>query len=123
MKIILLVGILLHFIYPDCSNFLQYQCMLNNDCEWIDTYNQGLCSDLLESDCSSGDFGYCFWGMTFRGTEECQGGNYSISTGFCTEHENIIKKFIDNTLDSSIENLLTIFGYEKLGDKNIFLMN
>ena len=120
---ILIIFIMVNLIYSDCTTLSQYQCMVDTECQWIDDYKQGLCSDLNQSQCNSGDYGYCFWGDSYGGLEECQGGNYSISQGFCAENQNIVTNFIDNSIDDSIESLLINFGYQKLGDKNIYLIN
>ena len=78
----------------ECSEMNMLQCGSDDECNWIQDFETGNCSDLLfENDCNSAscsweygclEMGWWYnWCYTYG--YECVGGNYQIESGYCEE--------------------------------------
>ena len=89
---------LFSFIYSQCDYDNESLCIsnANEDCEWIEDIQSGLCSSLIGDECNAAngcswdyeciEYGWWYdWCYTYG--YECNGGSYTIDNGYCQEVE------------------------------------
>ena len=89
---------LFSFIYSQCDYDNESLCIsnANEDCEWIEDIQSGLCSSLNGDECNAAngcswdyeciEYGWWYdWCYTYG--YECNGGSYTIDNGYCQEVE------------------------------------
>lgn len=71
--------VVLSFIYSQCDNLNELNCISNHNCEWVQE-EYGNCEDIINSfDC--GEIEECSW------WSGCHGGTYLINSSYCQESE------------------------------------
>jgi len=77
------------FIYSQCNEYNQNNCIGDNSCEWVENIESGNCSSLSDGECNSYDGcylqnNYPGW---YDGSWTCEGGTYQIDDSYCQEIE------------------------------------
>jgi len=106
------------FSAKDCTKLSKYPCTITPECEWITDESNGLCNDLSEDECKSGEYRYCYWNSAYDNQSECLGGKYFRNSGSCEESKNFISRYIDNTVDQALIQILLANGFELKEERN-----
>ena len=95
------------FIYSQCDEYSQNECVGDNSCDWIEDVEFGNCSDYSTgTECETD--GNCNWECTqwgswytwiCYGTYVCMGGTFEDDNSYCDEIEFLIG---DTNLDHTI---------------------
>ena len=117
MKKIFLSIIILNVLLSQCDNVSSYVCQLNPECEWFSESTEGMCSELNQDQCQSGQYNYCYWNG-WGGSGECMGGNYILKNEYCGNANNIITKYVDKKIDDGLVRLLLDAGFQKIEINN-----
>ena len=114
---------------PTCDEMTEFQCVSEQDCNWIEDISTGSCSSLGSYACNSTP--QCNWTCTQWGSwytwicygYGCSGGTYQDDNSYCEENEYLLgdinSDFIVNILDI-IDLVQVILNLESnnLGDIN-----
>tara|TARA_Y100001970_G_scaffold122493_2_gene151871 strand:+ start:44047 stop:45789 length:1743 start_codon:yes stop_codon:yes gene_type:complete len=108
-----MVGVIL----SQCDNASSYACQLNPACEWISESTEGLCSELNQQECQSGQYNYCYW-QGWGEQAQCTGGNYISKKEYCIDANNAINEFVDNVAIRGLSTLLKSAGFREVYKDN-----
>ena len=117
MKRIFLSFIIFNVILSQCDNVSSYVCQLNPECEWFSETTEGMCSELNQTECQSGQYNYCYWNG-WGGSGECMGGNYILKNEYCVDANNAINDFVDNVAIRGLSTLLKSSGFKEVYEDN-----
>ncbi len=83
--IILLGGI----TYTQCNDFLESQCITDSNCDWIENFSYGSCSNLSWQVCNNYEGCYVDSELGWYDSSGpyCTGGTYQIDNSYCQEIE------------------------------------
>jgi len=81
--------ILTNFIFSQCDNYNVTQCSNDDNCEWVEDFNNYSCSGFSQNQCYQYDG--CDWTLSYGGSygewsHSCS-GSYQIDDSYCQEIE------------------------------------
>tara|TARA_B100002051_G_scaffold137059_1_gene130186 strand:- start:1115 stop:2053 length:939 start_codon:yes stop_codon:yes gene_type:complete len=90
MKFIYLI-IFSSFIYSQCVDYNQSQCISDGNCNWVDDYEWSNCSSYdsaIECSWANDNGGDCDWSWnSTQWQDTCSGGSFQLDTSYCEEIE------------------------------------
>ena len=83
-KIIFFISIVLtNFIFAQCDNYSQFQCINDNNCEWVEDFDMASCSIYNAGNCNS--VPGCNWDCDSWYTWLCScEGQYQVDNSYCS---------------------------------------
>ena len=94
------------FLYSQCTESNEFECIENEFCQWVENIEQGVCDYLDASECIEieNTTGECWWyGGTYYGPY-CYGSFYEIDNSFCED----ISYFLGDINNDLIINVLDV---------------
>jgi len=90
MKFIYLI-IFSSFIYSQCVDYDQSQCISDGNCNWVDDYEWSNCSSYdsaMECSWANDNGGNCDWSWnSTQWQDTCSGGSFQLDTSYCEDIE------------------------------------
>ena len=117
----------------ECFQMDEEQCVINDDCEWIENINTGSCSSLSINECDLPEYGSCYsdctnWGNYYNGmfcygTMYCTGGSFQINNGYCEETNDLLGDINQDNMINILDilyvvNLILNENFEEIADIN-----